>query len=112
MEQVKQRKWSCSYFIAIIFITCPNSLRLAVGSTAARRRSFNRNVISLSTLKATQATVSVSGVAGEGANVSSVSQWFNPDAVVKRHRGGAPAHHQLISATRQVCTYVCWSTWN
>lgn len=74
---------SCSYFIAINFNTCLNSLRVAVRSTAACRGSFNRNIKSPSTLKAIQSTVGMARVTGEGANVS--SQRHNPNTVVKRH---------------------------
>lgn len=71
-----------SYFIAIVLNTCPNSLRVAVRSTAICRGSFDRNIICLSTLKAIQPTVGMAGVAGEGVNVS--SQWPNLHTVIKR----------------------------
>lgn len=68
-------------FIAVISNTCSNSLRVAVRSAAVCRGSFNRNIISLSTLKAIQSTGSMARVAGEGANVS--SQWHNLNTVVE-----------------------------
>lgn len=53
-----------SHFTAIIFNTCPNSLRVAVWSAAVCRGSFNRNIICLSTLKAIQSTVRIGRIAG------------------------------------------------
>lgn len=77
--------------------TCLNGLWGAIRSTAAARGGFDRDIISLSTLKATENTAGIAGMAGNSTNIA--LQWHSNDTIVERQRKSSPGDSKAIGVT-------------